>query len=145
MGLHVPGNDASSGDQPAYRLAAIIDGTYDAYIRSWATGMAALPYPVVIRFAHEMNGFWYPWCEQSNGNRPGDYVAAWRHVHDLFADAGAHNVTWLWSPNVTYPGAAPLAGCTRATPTWTGSACPATTARPGARRTSPSTRSSGAP
>jgi Glycosyl hydrolase family 26 len=105
-----PGSAASSGDQPAYRLAAIIDGTYDAYIRSWATGVAALPYPVVIRFAHEMNGFWYPWCELSNGNRAGEYAAAWRHVHDVFAAAGVYNVTWLWSPNVTYPGAAPLAG-----------------------------------
>jgi hypothetical protein len=105
----LPGNASSSGDQPAYRLAAIIDGTYDEYIRAWASGVAALPYPVVMRFAHEMNGFWYPWCEQSNGNRPGQYVAAWRHVHDIFTDAGAANVTWLWSPNVTYPGAATLA------------------------------------
>ena len=95
--------------QPAYRLANIAGGAYDAYIRSWATGIAALAYPVVIRFAHEMNGFWYPWCEQANGNHAGDYVRAWRHVHDLFTAAGARNVTWLWSPNVTYPGAAPLA------------------------------------
>jgi hypothetical protein len=105
----LPGNAASSGEQPAFRLAAIIDGTYDSYIQSWARGIAALRYPVVMRFAHEMNGFWYPWCEQSNGNGPGEYVAAWRHVHDAFAQAGAKNVTWLWSPNVTYPGATPLA------------------------------------
>jgi len=104
------GRAASSGEQPAYRLSAIVDGRYDSYIRSWAEGVAALPYPVAIRFAHEMNGFWYPWCERSNGNHPGDYVKAWRHVHDLFAAAGAHNVTWLWSPNVTYSGATPLAG-----------------------------------
>jgi Glycosyl hydrolase family 26 len=96
------------GNQPAYRLSAVASGAYDSYIRSWAAGIAALPYPVVIRFAHEMNGFWYPWCEQSNGNKPGDYVRAWRHVHDLFAAAGAHNVAWMWSPNVTYPGAEPL-------------------------------------
>jgi beta-mannanase len=70
--------------------------------------MAALGYPVVIRFAHEMNGNWYPWCEQSNGNKPGDYVRAWRHVHDLFTAAGAKNVYWMWSPNVTYTGAKPL-------------------------------------
>lgn len=104
-----PGRATSSGDQPAYRLAAIIDGTYDDYIHSWANGIATLPYPVVMRFAHEMNGFWYPWCEQSNANQPGQYVAAWRHIHDIFTAAGAHNVTWLWSPNVTYPGAQPLA------------------------------------
>ena len=97
-----------TGDQPAYRLSAIANGTYDNYIRSWATGIAALNYPVVIRFAHEMNGFWYPWCESSNGNRPGDYVKAWRHVHDIFVAAGATNVSWMWSPNVTYPGATPL-------------------------------------
>jgi hypothetical protein len=98
----------ASGDQTAYRLSEIIGGRYDDYIRSWADGIAALPFPVAIRFAHEMNGFWYPWCEQSNGNHPGDYVKAWRHVHDIFTKAGAKNVTWLWSPNVTYNGAAPL-------------------------------------
>jgi beta-mannanase len=95
-----PGRATSSGDQPAYRLGAIIDGTYDTYIRSWASGIASLPYPVVMRFAHEMNGFWYPWCEQSNANQPGQYI---------FTAAGADNVAWLWSPNVTYPGAQPLA------------------------------------
>jgi len=104
------GRAGSSGEQPAYRLARIINGDYDDYIRSWATGIAAWGSPVVLRFAHEMNGFWYPWCEQSNDNRPGDYVKAWRHVHDLFAAAGADNVTWLWSPNVTYPGASSLKG-----------------------------------
>ena len=102
------GRGASSGDQPAYRLSAITSGKYDGYVRGWAHGIAGLPYPVVIRFAHEMNGFWYPWCEQSNGNRRGDYIKAWRHIHDLFTEAGAENVTWLWSPNVTYPGASPL-------------------------------------
>lgn len=102
------GNAAGSGEQPAYRLSAIIGGKYDDYIRSWATGVAALPFPVVIRFAHEMNGFWYPWCEASNGNHPGEYVQAWRHVHQIVEQAGAHNVTWMWSPNVTYKGAAPL-------------------------------------
>ncbi|NUT31984.1 MAG: beta-mannanase [Hamadaea sp.] len=97
-------------NQPAYRLSAITAGRYDDYIRSWAEGIAALAHPVVIRFAHEMNGFWYPWCEQSNGNGRGDYVKAWRHVHGIFQRSGADNVTWLWSPNVTYAGAAPLKG-----------------------------------
>lgn len=95
-------------NQPAYRLATIAAGRYDAYIESWAKGIAALRTPVVIRFAHEMNGSWYPWCEQVNGNHPGDYVRAARHVHEVFTAAGARNVTWMWSPNVTYPGAAPL-------------------------------------
>lgn len=96
------------GVQPDYRLAAITGGTYDSYISSWAAGIAELGYPVVIRFAHEMNGLWYPWAEQTNGNRRGDFALAWRHVHDLFTAAGADNVTWMWSPNVTWAGAQPL-------------------------------------
>jgi hypothetical protein len=95
-------------NQPGYRLSAIYGGHYDAYIRSWATGIAAARVPVVIRFAHEMNGNWYPWCEQSNGNQPTDYIRAYRHVHEIFTASGARNVTWMWSPNVTYPGARPL-------------------------------------
>jgi beta-mannanase len=91
-------------------LARIIGGEFDAYVRSWAEGIAALPYPVAIRFGHEMNGFWYPWCEKSNGNRPGDFVKAWRHIHEIFTAAKADNVTWLWSPNVSYSGSTPLKG-----------------------------------
>ncbi|MGH3417902.1 MAG: glycosyl hydrolase, partial [Actinocrinis sp.] len=28
---------------------------------------------------------------------------AWRHVHDLFAKAGATNVIWIWNPNDIHP------------------------------------------
>ena len=65
-----------------------------------------------LRFAQEMNGRWYPWSEVANGNHPGQYVRAWRHVHDIFTAAGAHNVQWVWSPVAItvhaeqYPGSA---------------------------------------
>jgi mannan endo-1,4-beta-mannosidase len=104
----VTGPARDSGAQPRYRLSRITGGAFDDYIRSWARGIKDLGYPVAVRFGHEMNGFWYPWCEQSNGNHRGDYVRAYRHVHQVFADEGATNVIWVWSPNVTYPGAAPL-------------------------------------
>ena len=55
---------------------------------------------MLVRFAHEMNGNWYPWAIGVNGNTSADYVAAFRHVHNLFAAAGASNVQWVWSPNV---------------------------------------------
>lgn len=84
--------------QPRYRLAAIIDGRFDPYIRSWAAALARYGKPVRLRFAQEMNGRWYPWSEQANGNRPHEFVRAWRHVHDIFAHAGATNVEWVWSP-----------------------------------------------
>jgi beta-mannanase len=47
-----------------------------------------------------MNGNWFPWAEGVNGNTSGQYVAAWRHVHDIFAAVGATNVSWVWCPFV---------------------------------------------
>ncbi|MFE9656576.1 glycoside hydrolase family 26 protein [Micromonospora sp. NPDC006431] len=99
--------DKLRSNQPAYRLSRIARGDFDSYLRSWAEGIKSLGYPVAIRFAHEMNGFWYPWCESVNGNRKGDYVKAWRHVHDLFQTAGATNVSWVWSPNARWSRSTP--------------------------------------
>ncbi|KAA1428791.1 glycoside hydrolase family 26 protein [Nocardioides antri] len=105
-----PWNPAHGTSQPAYSLAAIARGAHDAYLRRWAAQIKAYRLPVVIRFAHEMNGDWYPWAEAVNGNAPGDYAAAWRHVVEVFDAAGVPNVTWSWAPNVSYYGSWPLAG-----------------------------------
>ncbi|WP_063763189.1 glycoside hydrolase family 26 protein [Streptomyces sp. NRRL WC-3742] len=100
--------DKLRGLQPEYSLAHIVDGTFDDYIKAWAQGIKDLGYPVALRFAHEMNGYWYPWCEQTNGNQKGQYVQAWKHVHDIFKQAGATRVAWVWSPNVDYENATTL-------------------------------------
>jgi hypothetical protein len=96
--------------QPAYALDRIAGGDFDAYIAQWGQALASWGHPVQLRFAHEMNGNWYPWAEGVNGNQSGDYVQAWRHVHDVLAAAGASNVAWVWSPNVPYFGSTDLAG-----------------------------------
>jgi hypothetical protein len=96
--------------QPAYALDRIAAGDFDAYITQWGQALASWGQPVQLRFAHEMNGNWYPWAEGVNGNQPGDYVQAWRHVHDVVAATGASNVDWVWSPNVPYFGSTDLAG-----------------------------------
>ena len=44
-----------------------------------------------------------------DGNTPSDYVAAWRHVHDIFTQVGATNVRWVWSPNIIFPTSTPYA------------------------------------
>ncbi len=84
--------------QPRYQLRNIIDGKFDSYIRTWAHTLAKWGKPVRLRFAQEMNGNWYPWAESANGNRRGEFVRAWRHVHDIFAASKATNVQWVWSP-----------------------------------------------
>lgn len=100
----------NGANQPAYALDRITAGDFDTYIASWGTALASWGKPVMLRFAHEMNGNWYPWSEAANGNGAGDYVAAWRHVHDVVASTGATNVQWVWAPNVPYWGSTPLSG-----------------------------------
>jgi cellulose synthase (UDP-forming) len=90
-------NDGGS-NQPAYTLASIIAGNHDAYVRTWARALRDYRRPVLLRFAQEFNGVVYPWAEAMNGNRPGEYARAWRHIHDIFTRAGAKNVRWVWSP-----------------------------------------------
>lgn len=95
--------------QPDYSLRAIAAGEHDAYIDRFARSVQRHGHPVTLRLMHEMNGNWYPWGSGVNGNRSGDFVAAYRHVHDRFTALGVANVQWLWAPNAVYPGAAPLA------------------------------------
>ena len=84
-------------------LQAIARGDYDFYIVEWAKAAAAFGHPLMIRFAHEMNDpYRYPWGPQ-NGNRPEDFIAAWRHVHLVFQKMGATNVLWIWSPHISMP------------------------------------------
>jgi beta-mannanase len=98
-----PGTNAKllkqPANQPNYRLSNIIAGRYDDYIRSWAVQIRDLGGPVMLRPMHEMDGNWYPWSGTANGNKPAEYVRAWRHIHDIFDAAGATNVTWVWSIN----------------------------------------------
>jgi cellulose synthase (UDP-forming) len=92
-----PVDEYADPDQPEARLQLIADGAYDDYVRSWAEAAADYGKPIVIRFMQEMNGWWYPWSINQNGNTPELFVTAWRHVHDIFTSAGADNVSWVWS------------------------------------------------
>lgn len=84
-------------------LAAIAKGDYDFYIVPWAKAAAGYGHPIFLRFAHEMNDpYRYPWGPQ-NGNRPEDFIAAWKHVHLVFDKMGANNVLWVWSPHISMP------------------------------------------
>ena len=90
--------------QPAgISLAQIAAGDYDSYLHEYALAVRSYGRPVILSFAHEMNGTWYSWGYPHVS--PATWVAAWRHVVTLFRNAGASNVTWLWAPNVTQPGA----------------------------------------
>lgn len=104
-----PDNYPPPASDPQFTLAAIAGGQWDSYIRQYALDVKAWGHPFFLRFASEMNGIWTPWSEMSNGNRPGQFVAAWRHVHNIFTSVGATNVTWVWCPNVGDYTTTPLA------------------------------------
>lgn len=77
-------------------IADIAAGEYDDYIWSWAQGVRASGVLVYLRPFPEMNGDWVPW----NG-QPATFRAAWRRMANIFDLAGADNVRWVFSPNVT--------------------------------------------
>ena len=88
-------------------IAAIANGTYDDYLRSYADSVRSFAHAVVIGFGHEMNAPWYSWGYKHTS--PTTFVAAWRHLVTLFRSAGADNVTWVWTIQADEPGTRPIA------------------------------------
>jgi hypothetical protein len=85
-------------------LDDIINGAHDAMIRSRAQSSLALGQKFFLRWGHEMNGNWYPWDGFHNGANAAaatKYIAAYRHIHDIFVNAGATNVLWVFSPTAS--------------------------------------------
>jgi hypothetical protein len=86
--------------------AAIAAGEYDSYLRAYAEHVAGFAHPVVIAFGREMNAPWHTW---GYGHVPAaTFIAAWRHIVNLFRQRGADNVTWLWTIEADGPGTAPI-------------------------------------
>jgi mannan endo-1,4-beta-mannosidase len=88
------GIDEQYRPQLGYRNADIAAGWDDDYIDRFARSLADFDGIVYLRYAHEMNGFWYPWSRD-----PAGYRRAWRHVVERVRRAGAHNVRFVWSVN----------------------------------------------
>ena len=87
--------------EPQQGLAAVtgavatdLAGRLDRYNRSGV--------PVIVRFAHEMNGSWYAW-----GQEPSAYVTAFRTVATA-VHADAPGSAMMWAPN--YGGGYPFTG-----------------------------------
>ena len=77
-------------------LADVTAGKQDTQIRTWAEKAKQWGLPFLFRPWWEPNGNWYAW-----GRSP-DYVAAWRHFHDVVEEVGATNVTWAWVVNTIW-------------------------------------------
>jgi mannan endo-1,4-beta-mannosidase len=110
-------------DPTQVRLAAIAAGQYDDYLRSYADAVRSFGHKVILGFGHEMNGNWYSWGYKHTPAAV--FVAAWRHIVDVFRGQGARNVIWMWTVNVIHPGSGEIASPARWWPggsyvTWVG-------------------------
>lgn len=76
---------------------AILGGEFDSYIRDFAKNLAQFEDKVYLRFAHEMNGDWYPWSSALIGAPA--YKKMYRYIKDKFDDLKIDNVSWVFSIN----------------------------------------------
>jgi hypothetical protein len=96
----VPAANVAAGRTPMISFGkdgtwrAVAAGRHDRYLAALARSVAGLGRPVLLRYA---------WGMDSAGLRTtrsggAAYVAAWRHVHELFAAQGVRGF-WVWSPS----------------------------------------------
>lgn len=81
-------------------LEAIAAGSYESYVRGFFQAAKDWGKPLLLRFAHEMNGNWYPWDGQHNGGA-GIYREAWIYIYNVKSELKADNVSLVWCVNNT--------------------------------------------
>lgn len=75
-----------------YKWSAIASGALDrSVIEPEAQRIAAFHHTVFLTFSAEADG------SVPQQGTPAQFVAAWRHIHDVFAKLGVHNVVWVWT------------------------------------------------
>ena len=91
--------------------ADIVKGLDDHYITSYAKQLKAYGRPLFLRWYREPNlSLSSQWVHCAGGSvsttppcpsaATEGYVAAWQHIYDLFAAAGATNVAFVWNPGM---------------------------------------------
>jgi hypothetical protein len=85
--------DGLAGDPTM--ASKVASGQYDSLIRTAADNMKPLGKNVLLRWDFEMT---QPLGKPENVGPPAEFIAAWRHMHDIFVAQGATNVQWVWAP-----------------------------------------------
>jgi hypothetical protein len=80
----------------------IASGALDAQIIAHATALAGSSVPMIIRFAHEMNGNWYVWADTQWTKA--QYIAAYRRVVTVMRTVDP-SIKHLWCVNNNPPDA----------------------------------------
>jgi mannan endo-1,4-beta-mannosidase len=91
-----------NNEETAVLWADIQQGIYDHYLHHFAQEVKQLPFPIIIRFAHEMNLERYHWgaFKQNYGqDNPEIYKKMYAYVVEQFKKIHANNVLWAFCPN----------------------------------------------
>jgi len=75
-------------------LRAIIAGKGDSYLKILGTDLAATHNRIMLSFAPEADGRWYPWGFGHRSART--FRRAWRHVHRQVMKVPGVKITWVW-------------------------------------------------
>jgi mannan endo-1,4-beta-mannosidase len=94
----LPDGGRDGAKQPKYRLRKVAKGGQAKSLRRLAKQLRKVRRGAVLRPMPEPNTPWYAWSGTANGNRPADYVAAWKRVRKLVRAGGGSRVKLLWSP-----------------------------------------------
>src|SRR4051794_11636618 len=89
--IDIDSRDYADADPATVPWAAVASGAYDDQLDRMAQGIASLHVPVFVTFDHEPDQ-----PARSAVGTPAQFVAAWRHVHDVFVAQGATNAVWVW-------------------------------------------------
>jgi hypothetical protein len=74
---------------------AIVSGGQDALIRQRARAVKTIGRPLFLRWGREMDS------QQTHKDidSPAGYVAAWKHIREIFRQEKADNAAWVWCPS----------------------------------------------
>ncbi|HWG23593.1 glycosyltransferase family 2 protein [Actinospica sp.] len=79
-------------------LTAIANGSDDNQINTWAREIAAYGRPLYLTVLPQTDRNYSASSGVANGGIPQDVPRAWARIRNLFTQAGATNVSWVWTP-----------------------------------------------
>jgi hypothetical protein len=84
-------------NQPEYSFDSVISGKMDAYFTKFAADAKSYGGEIILVPYSEFNSDWFPWGITIGNNSPAKFIAAWKHIHNIFANTP--NVKFAWVPN----------------------------------------------
>ena len=94
IGLYLAGPQDADGSmcrgEERCAIARLARGEFDEQLKVFADWLLSLgERPVLLRVGYEFDGAW-------NNYDPGQFKAAWRHIHDFLRNAGVSNVAYVY-------------------------------------------------